>query len=139
MSKIIGPYFEFVLKKEGAKIDFVFLPGNIAKKVYIETCQNLYNAIERAYTVSTGDYVRKIVTEDGLPALSIKHTKVEAVISSILEHPAYKGFKIKVTGLDKTGSEKTVVINTPIEAQNALEVMPYFNKNNNDMTSRRRK
>ena len=139
MSKAIGPCFEFNLKKEGADIDFVFLPGNISKKVYYDTCGALYAALQSFYTISTSDYVKKVVTEDGINALSIRQTKVLSVIRNILETPAYRGFKVKITGLDKDGNEKTVMINTPTEYQNAAQVIPYFNKNNNDLTTRRRK
>lgn len=139
MSKSIGPCFEFVAKKEGADIDFVFLPGNIAKKVYTDTCNALYAALESFYSVSVGNYVKKVEREDGLTALAIRQTKVLSVIRNILETPAYRGFKVKITGFDKEGQEKTVMINTPTEYQHAAEVIPYFNKNNNDLTTRRRK
>ena len=139
MSKAIGPCFVFKLKKEGADIDFVFLPGNISRKVYEDTCDALYDAVKSRYTISTNNYIKRIVTEDGINALAIKQTKTLSIIRIVMDSFANRGFKVKVIGLDRDNNEKVVLVNTPTEYQNAAEAIPYFNKNNNDLTTRRRK
>ena len=133
-----NPYFELVMKKEGADIKFVFLPGNVDEKIFQNTCNYLYQHFHAAYGISTSAYIEK-VNENGISTLAIKDKKVIPFINGILTSPAYSGFKIKVTGVDKSGNVKTVIVNKPTESTNAAAAVPYINKNNNDMTTRRRK
>ena len=139
MSKMTGPCFELKLEKNGADIRFIFLPGNLSRQVYENTRDALYSAFQSRYTINADNYARKIITEDGMQILSIEHKKAISATKIILDSHIYRGFKFKVTGLDREGNEKTIFINTPIECENMREVDPYYNKNNNDLTTRRRK
>jgi hypothetical protein len=99
----------------------------------------LIGAFENQYGVSSSDYIRKITLEDGTPSIAVYHSKVIAVLKAILSGRAFSDFKLKITGVDKDGNEKTKTISTPVEANEAKEVVPYYNKNNNDLATRRNK
>ena len=139
MAKNSGPCFEFVINKDGARIEFDFLPGNVSRQVFDDTKNALLAAFENQYGISSSDYVRKVTLEDGTPSIAIYHSKIIAVLKTILGGKAFSDFKLKVTGVDKDGNEKVKIINNPVEANEAKEVVPYYNKNNNDLTTRRTK
>lgn len=139
MAKNTGPYFEFVINKDGAKIEFTFLPGNVSKKVFEGTRDALVSAFNSQYGVNTGDYISDKTLDDGTKSIAIYQTKVLTALKAILGGSAFKDFKIKITGLDKEGNPQTLIVNNPVEANQATEVIPYFNKNNNDLTTRRAK
>jgi hypothetical protein len=139
MSKNTGPYFEFMMNKDGARVEFVFLPGNVSKKVFEDTAVALTSAFDNQYGISSKDYIRQVNLEDGTPSIAIYQSKILPVLKVILGGRAFSDFKLKITGIDKDGNEKTKIINNPVEAKEAAEVIPYFNKRNNDMTTRRSK
>lgn len=139
MAKNSGPCFEFVMNKDGAKIDFIFLPGNVSRQIFDDTKNALIGAFENQYGVSSKDYIKRVELKDGTPSIAIYHSKVVAVLKTILGGRAFTDFKIKITGIDKNGNEMTKVVNNPVDANLAKEVIPYYNKNNNDMTTKRSK
>jgi hypothetical protein len=139
MAKNSGPYFEFIMKQDGANIKFVFLPGNVAKKIFDDTKGALVQAFKRSFDISVNDYLREVVLEDGTETIEIDQSRIPGVLRAILEGSAFRDFKIKITGMDKDGNEKTKLINNSVEVNQATEVIPYYNKNNNDLTTKRRK
>ena len=140
MSRNTGPCFEFVMHKDGARIEFAFLPGNVAKHIYEDTQIALKGAFKGQYGISASDFIRDITLEDGSNVIAIYQTKILSVLKLILESDAFKNYKIKITGVDKEGHEMIKLLNTPVEAiKEAAEVVPYFNKKNNDLTTTRRK
>lgn len=140
MAKNIGPCFEFVINRDNAKIEFAFLPGNISKSIFEEIKNEIVGAFKARYGVSSSDYVRNITLEDGTPSIAIYQSKVIPVLVIILEIKLFTNFKIKFTGVDKDGVEKTKIFNTSTEAkEGASELIPYFNKRNNELTTHRRK
>lgn len=140
MSRNTGPCFEFIINKDGARIEFAFLPGNVANHIYEDTQIALKVAFKSQYGISASDFVRDITLEDGTNAIAIYQTKVLSVLKLILESDAFKNYKIKITGVDKEGNEMTKILTTPVEGiKEAAEVIPYFNKKNNDLTTARRK
>ena len=138
MSKMIGPCFDFVINKDGAKIEFVFLPGNASRQKFAEAQTIILGAFKNQYGISATDYLRKVQAEDGSNTIAIYQTKVLPTLQLILGSRLFGNFKIKVTGVDKDGNEKVKIVSNPVEAKEAAEVIPYFNKRNNDMTTKRR-
>ena len=139
MAKSKGPYFEFFLQRDGAKIEFLFSPGNSSKQVFNETKNALIALFDEQYGVNGKDFVREVTLEDGTPSIAIYQSKVLPVFRVILGTRAFSDFKIRVKGLDRNGEEKEKILVNPVQAQEAKEIIPYFNKNNNDMTTKRRK
>ena len=139
MAKNTGPYFEFVLNKDGARVEYTFLPGNVSKKVFEGTRDALTQAFRSQYGVSTSDYLRETELDNGTKTISIYQTKVIVALKAILGGNAFRDFKIKFTGVNKNGDPETVVLNNTVEANQATKLIPYFNKNNNDLTTRRAK
>ena len=139
MTKTTGPYFEFVAVKDGAKIDFTFLPGNVSKKIFEGTKDALYSAFKNSYAISVSDYVREITLEDGTKTISVYQTKVLTAIKAILEGAPFRDFKVKVTGFNKDGEVDSIIVNNTVDANRAKALIPYFNKNNNDLTTKRAK
>ena len=138
MAKNTGPCFEFVYNKEGARVEYVFLPGNVSKQIFEGTKSVIADAYKKRFGESS-DYIREVELENGKKTIAIFQTKVLSVVKAILEIPAFRDFKIKFTGVNKNGEEESMVINNSVEAQNATKLIPYFNKNNNDLTTRRAK
>jgi hypothetical protein len=139
MAKSKGPYFEFVLQKNGASYEFLFLPGNSGNDLFNETVEALISAFDMRYKNSAGDYLRKVELDDNTPSVAVYQTKAVSVFQLILGTRAFRDFKIKVRGLNKDGELKEKIIENPVQAQEAKELIPYFNKNNNDLTTKRRK
>ena len=147
MAKSKGPYFEFYLQRHDDSIEFVFAPGNSSKQVFNETKDALIGLFKQEYGESSitkedspmKGLVRRITLEDGTPSIAIYQTKVVSVFRAILGTRAFSDFKIKVTGLDRDGVVKEKILTNPVQAQEAREIIPYFNKNNNDLTTKRRK
>jgi len=139
MTKTTGPYFEFVAVKDGAKIEFTFLPGNVSRKIFEGTRDALHSAFKNSYGVSVTDYVRETSLEDGTKTIAVYQTKVLTAIRAILEGAPFRDFKVKVTGVNKEGQTESMLVNNPVDANRAKALIPYFNKNNNDLTTRRAK
>lgn len=139
MAKSKGPYFEFNLQRNGGSIEFVFSPGNSSKQVFTETKNALLGLFKDQYGVSSKDFIREVTLEDGTPSVAIYQTKVLPVFRVILSTRAFSDFKIRVTGLDRNGEVKEKILTNTVQAQDAKEIIPYFNKNNNDLTTKRRK
>ena len=139
MAKNTGPYFEFVYNKEGARIEYAFLPGNVSKQIFETTRDALYSAFKNSYGVSVNDYVRQTFLEDGTKTIAFYQTKVLTAMKIILEATLFRDFKVKLTGIDPEGKVESMLINTPLELKDAKRLIPYTNKNNNDLTTRRAK
>ena len=136
MSEIRGPYFEVKITRDGAQYAYLFLPGNVAPKIYEYTKQSLFELEKETYG---GNYIKKInVPSIGETPLIIDK-KVLAVIKTILTTPAFKGFKVKLLGRDKDGNATTTILSTVEDCELAKGGIPYFCKRNNPLTSGRRK
>ena len=138
MAKNMGPYFEFVYNKEGARIEYIFLPGNVSKQIFENTKTVIYTTYTKMFGENS-DYIRHIESEDGKKTIAIYQTKVLGVVKAILEIPAFRDFKVKFSGVNKNGEIESMLINNTVEAQQATRLIPYFNKNNNTLTTRRSK
>ena len=136
MSRNTGPYFEFVIKKDGAKTEFVFLPGNVANDIFSTTERSLEDVFEKVYN---SDFISKVKLSDGTKTIAIDQIKVLGVVQSILERPVFRNFKIKFRGYDKDGNEQEEILVTPADVRKAAALVPYYNKNNNNLTTKRRK
>lgn len=139
MAKNSGPCLEFVMNRENAKIYFDLLPGTTSKNIFCE----VRNALDDVFTEIYGknnDYIKRITLEDGTPSLSFYYTKLQGVLKAILETRRYSNLslKINVVGEDKNGNKFSKLISHPLEVSLAAEGIPYTNKANNDMTTRRR-
>lgn len=154
MAKSKGPYFEFYLQNYEGSYEFVFAPGNSSKHVFEETRKAIIGIFrkefgEHSVIEEKNDYeknnstqrgfLRKITLEDGTPSVAIYQLKALQVFQLILGARAFRDFKIKVTGIDKDGTVKEKILINSVQALEAKEVIPYYNKNNNDITTRRRK
>jgi hypothetical protein len=139
MAKSKGPYFEFFLQRNGGSIEFLFAPGNSSRQVFNETKDALISIFHDQYGVSSKDFIREVELPDGTPSVAIYQSKVLPVFRVILGTRAFSDFKIRVKGLDRNGVEKEKILVNPVQAQEAKEIIPYFNKNNNDLTTKRRK
>lgn len=134
-----NPCFEFVLSKEDANYVFHFLPGTVtAIQPFKDVVAVIYKAYSAHYLSSVHEYVRPITTENGVSTIAVTQSQVPNLVRFILESSAYKNFSIKVKGLDKNLNEKEVLINIPTDAKKAAEVIPYYNKHNNNMTTGRK-
>ena len=140
MTKNRGPYFEFMVDKDGAKVEFIFLPGNVAPNIFETTKNTLHGAFKKHYLMNASDYVREVNLDDGLNTVAFYQTKILTVILMILESAAFRDFKVKLTGLNNQGERETLWLDTPEEVKEyAKGVIPYFNKNDgNDLTTRRK-
>ena len=137
MTKSIGPYFRFVMRKEGPRIDFVFLPGNIAKETFINTRDDIISAFNLTYN---GQYLEEVDIEGKLKTVAIDQSKVPGTLKWLLETDKFKFYKIEVVGLNKEGNKAAVTISTSEEIKrHALAVIPFYNKNNNDLTSKQKR
>ena len=151
MAKSKGPYFEFYLQNVDGSYEFVFAPGNVSKHIFDETRKSLINIFEKNFGEKSvikeqsekdsneKGLLRMIKLEDGTPSVAIYQLKALQVFQLILNARAFRDFKIKVTGLDKNGEVKEKILVNSVQALEAKEIIPYLNKNNNDMTASRRK
>lgn len=138
MAKNIGPCFDFVISKEGARVDFILLPGNVAKKIFEDTRDTYIDIFQKMYGQNTSnqdksDYIKKISLEDGTETIAIRQDKVLGVVCAILGSK----FKVRFTGVTNTGEQETIILNSPLETKLAAKYVPYYNKSNNDITSRK--
>lgn len=131
-----GPCFEFVINKNGAVNEFTFLPGNVSKQVFSLVKDKLLWIFKNQYGISSSDYIREVPLADGTPSVAIDEKKLVGVLKILLNDGK---FKVKVTGTDRNGELKTKHLNYPLEANDSKELIPYYNKNNNDLTTRRSK
>ena len=131
-----GPCFEFVINKNGALNEFVFLPGNVSKQVFSVVKDKLLWIFKNQYGISSKNYISEVSLEDGTPSVAINEKKLVGVLKILLNDGK---FKVKVTGTDRDGELKTKQLNYPLEADDSKELIPYYNKNNNDLTTRRSK
>ena len=137
MTKSIGPYFRFVMRKQGPKIDFIFLPGNIAKEKFINTRDDIIGAFKLAYN---GEYVEPIDIDGKLQTVAINQVKLPGTLKWILETDKFKFYKVEIVGANKEGEKVSVTISTSEEIRKqALAVIPFYNKNNNDLTSKQKR
>ena len=136
MSRNTGPCFEFVIRKEGAKVEFVFLPGNVANNIFVATKDSLEDVFNKVYDKG---FISKVKLNDGTETIAIDQIKVLGAVKATLDTPALRNFKIKFSGIDKDGNEQEEILNTSADIKKAAALVPYYNKNNNDMTTRRRK
>ena len=139
MAKNIGPCLEFNIHKDGAKIYFDFLPGTTSKTIFFEVKDALVEVFRNVYGPNN-DFIKPIQLEDGTKSISIFHTKLQGVLKAILETRKYNNLslKIKINVEDKNGHEVSKIITYPLEVIQAADVIPYVNKANNDMTTRRK-
>ena len=134
-----NPCVEFVISKEGANYVFHFLPGNVTDlQPFNALVSSIYKAYSNHYFVSVGEYMHPITTENGLRTISVNQTQVPNLVRIVLEISTYKNLSVKVKGLDESLRPADVVINIPTDAKKSTAVIPYYNKRNNNMTTRRK-
>jgi len=139
MAKSKGPYFEFYIQRNGGGFEFVFAPGNSSKQIFNETKKALIRLFNNQYGVSSKDLVREVNLEDGTPSIAIYQSKALQVFLTILDSKAFSDFKIRFKGIDNNGQPVEETLINPEQAQVAKKGIPYWNKNNNDLTTKRRK
>ena len=139
MAKNSGPCLEFVMNKDGANIYFDLLPGTTSKTIFNEVRDGLSEVFKEIYG-DNNRYVKKITLEDGTESISFFHTKVQGVLRAILETRRYNNLSLKINliGEDKNGNMVSRLISYPLEVAQAGDAIPYTNKANNDMTTRRK-
>ena len=129
--------FEFALKQEGASIYFEFLSlNNMRDDNYKLMCDKIYSFCQRVYAQSTSEIIKK-----GDPmGLSIRQDKVPQVIQAIMTLFPHQAVTATVAGRNSHLEDETVIVNSVIDAITKVRsVVPYYNKNNNDLTTRRYK
>lgn len=124
MAKNVGPCFEFCMDKRGAKVNFIFLQGNVSKRIYDELKDTLLTSFQKIFGKDSENYISKFELSDGTSALAIDQTRILQVLSWIVGRNASSVFKAKITGLTKETHEETILINNYLDVKKASKVIP---------------
>ena len=146
MAKNSGPCFEFEMERNGTDISFVFYPGNVSEHEFNETVETLVTAFRDTFGENNG-YIKRVKRtivkadneEKEINTISIYQARIISVARAIIGNSPYSKYKIHFIGENKNGKGEEMLITNYTEALEAKRLVPMYNKNNNDLTTLRRK
>ena len=145
MSKNLGPYFEFELEHNGSDISFVLYPGNVSEHLFHELLDLLTNIFRNTFG-ENNTYIKKVTRakeingeNKDIETLAISQQKVPNVVNLIMGRSPSSHFKIHLIGENKDGEREDILITNSTEALDSRRLIPMYNKNNNNITTTRRK